>query len=500
MGVDLTSLAKKTQEDLAAIWDRCGVPDEQRRQELDQLEKQVKQVYASKVAQQAEYRDRTQADINTAVQSIKDIRTQLELPATADQDTSGPLLQVLSSVKQILEVLEAQRDERAGVVGGELAKLHSLWSDLGQECEATYAEVGTDITQSRLNCIQSKQAQAQAEKDHRTETVQMRVGEIGELLRLLCYEPNKDGELDEKIWSEDIAGIGVLESTLEALLKRRDELIVEKDRRDSALKDMARSITTLWTRLDVPNPARSAFLEQHSGLSMSTLHACEKELKRLELLKQEQLGPLIGKTKAEIKRLWDEVHYSQPQRDAIKAFQSDDINDAVLNDLEAAIAEVEKEAQQLRPLLALVNKRQTLLEERVEFEESCKDPNRFKKAGRMLFEEKMRKKLTKQLPATNKRLADGIDEYETSFGKEFTLDGRRYLDVMQEFQANEQERAATSKSQAQARKNAHKKELQEKYGTLRQPTKKRPMKRTASATSKRAKTSDSAALENRTNH
>jgi protein regulator of cytokinesis 1 len=83
----------------------------------------------------------------------------------------------------------------------------------------------------------------------------------------------------------------------------------------------------------------------------------------------------------------------------------------------------------MRPLLKLVQKRVELQAEKVEFEKSQQDPNRFKIAGRMIQEEKQRKRLAKLIPQIEGQLKTSIPEWEQEYGA-FLVDGSRYLETM----------------------------------------------------------------------
>ena len=96
--------------------------------------------------------------------------------------------------------------------------------------------------------------------------------------------------------------------------------------------------------------------------------------------------------------------------------------------------------------LGLVKKHMDLLAEKQHLEESSKDPSRLTQrgaqaAGRLLQEEKVRKKLSKELPKVNsppnhsngqveQELANVLQIWEDETGEDFLVYGERYLDVL----------------------------------------------------------------------
>lgn len=72
-----------------------------------------------------------------------------------------------------------------------------------------------------------------------------------------------------------------------------------------------------------------------------------------------------------------------------------------------------------------------------EFEATTRDPNRlFSKGqrdpGRLLREEKFRKRISRELPKVIKELEGSLLEYEAMKGRPFLVHGRPYYDVIYE--------------------------------------------------------------------
>ena len=98
----------------------------------------------------------------------------------------------------------------------------------------------------------------------------------------------------------------------------------------------------------------------------------------------------------------------------------------------------------------MVERREAILRERIEFEAATADPSRLlsKKVqgdpGRLLREEKFRKTITKELPLLEQKLKQAISEWESSNNEEFyycteSMNSTRYLELM-ELQDEEERR------------------------------------------------------------
>lgn len=66
-------------------------------------------------------------------------------------------------------------------------------------------------------------------------------------------------------------------------------------------------------------------------------------------------------------------------------------------------------------------------------------------SNRRLREEKLEKRVRKELPAVTKRLVERITEWERNNEKSFYIRGRRYLDVIEEETAEEEDKRASKK-------------------------------------------------------
>ena len=111
----------------------------------------------------------------------------------------------------------------------------------------------------------------------------------------------------------------------------------------------------------------------------------------------------VDAARATLQYLWDELFYSEDQMAEFTPAFTDIFTDASLAAHEYEVKRLEDLLDQRHHPLSLVKKHMELLAEKQHLEESSKDPSRLTQrgaqaAGRLLQEEKIRKRLTKELP------------------------------------------------------------------------------------------------------
>jgi Ase1/PRC1/MAP65 family protein len=141
----------------------------------------------------------------------------------------------------------------------------------------------------------------------------------------------------------------------------------------------------------------------------------EKELALLVELRRENMHIFVDAARKTLQNLWDELFYSEEQMAEFtpaftgsffktgKADEQDLFNDASLAAHEYEVKRLETLVNSRQNALNLVKRHMDLVAEKQHLEESSKDPSRLTQrgaqaAGRLLQEEKVRKKLSKELP------------------------------------------------------------------------------------------------------
>ena len=113
--------------------------------------------------------------------------------------------------------------------------------------------------------------------------------------------------------------------------------------------------------------------------------------------------------------------------------------DALLYEHETEIERLESLRDQRSPTLALIERYRSLVKDRNDLSASSQDASRLMARGtkgerrdptRLLREEKMRKRIAKELPKVEAELCKALQRWEDEYGRPFLVHGQRYLDEL----------------------------------------------------------------------
>lgn len=246
------------------------------------------------------------------------------------------------------------------------------------------------------------------------------------------------------------------EEDLARLRNKRDKLADEKKNREKRLKDLKASVEALWVKLGVEESECKAFLNGNRGCGVRQINEFEDELARLNELKRQNLHLFVEDARCKLQELWDALYFSEDEMLEFTPAFSDVYSDALLEAHEREIARLEALREQRAPALALVERHRTLVHDRDELAASSQDASRLmmrgqkgerRDPGKLLREEKMRKRIAKELPKVAADLAKLLEKWEDEYGRPFLVHGERYLDLL-EPEAPKQVPGARSKTPA----------------------------------------------------
>jgi protein regulator of cytokinesis 1 len=213
----------------------------------------------------------------------------------------------------------------------------------------------------------------------------------------------------------------------------------EKSSRERRLAQLRATIEELWERLSVEHHERKRFLNSNRGCGMRTINEYEDELSRLNELKRQNLHLFVEEARITLQELWDALYFSEEEMlDFTPAF-SDVCSDALLSAHEAEIARLEALKEQRLPVLSKIDRHRELIKERNDLQQSSQDASRLmargnkgekRDPGKLLREEKMRKRIQKELPKVEQDLKITLEAYEDEYGRPFLVHGERYLDEL----------------------------------------------------------------------
>ncbi|KAL6239733.1 hypothetical protein BDW75DRAFT_198151 [Aspergillus navahoensis] len=287
-----------------------------------------------------------------------------------------------------------------------------------------------------------------------------------EIIKLWAELGTPQAQTDSSIvqhYRESPEQLGLHESDLANLLARREKLLDEKRGRERKLKDLKQAVEGLWERFGVEECDRKAFLAANRGCGLRTINEFEEELSRLNELKRQNLHLFVEDARCRLQELWDGLYYSEEEMlDFTPAF-SDVYSDALLEAHEAEIARLEALKEQRAPILNLIDKHRSLLAEREALAVSSQDASRLmargnkgerRDPGKLLREEKMRKRIAKELPKVEIDLRKELENFEDEYGRPFLVQGERYLDELTKVAEKPPARSKTPGPSSTTKRNA----------------------------------------------
>ncbi|RDA90428.1 hypothetical protein CP533_5232 [Ophiocordyceps camponoti-saundersi (nom. inval.)] len=234
--------------------------------------------------------------------------------------------------------------------------------------------------------------------------------------------------------------LGLHDEDLSRLQAKRDRLADDKRNRERRLRDLRTAVETLWDKLGVDEADTRAFLNRNRGCGLRQINEYEDELGRLHELKRQNLHLFVEDARVQLQDLWDALYLSEDEMLEFTPAFSDVYSDALLEAHEREVARLEALREQRAPLLALVDRHKALLRDRDELTASSQDASRLmmrgnnkgerRDPGKLLREEKTRKRVAKELPKATAELRRALVKWEDEYGRPFLVFGVRYLDEL----------------------------------------------------------------------
>ncbi|KAM3083801.1 Microtubule bundling protein [Clarireedia jacksonii] len=242
-----------------------------------------------------------------------------------------------------------------------------------------------------------------------------------------------------KYYRDSPEQLGLHQDDIVRLQNRRDKLLDEKKAREKRLKDLRETVEALWQKLGVEEPQRRRFLNSNRGCGVRQINEFEDELSRLNELKRQNLHLFVEDARYKLQELWDGLYFSEEEMLEFTPAFSDVYSDALLEAHEQEIERLETLKEQRAPTLALIDEHRSLVKDRNDLQASSQDASRLMMRGqkgekrdptRLLREEKMRKRIAKDLPKIAAKLKKVLEDWEDEYGRPFLVHGERYLDEL----------------------------------------------------------------------
>ena len=454
----LTALAESTGHQLEQVWDEVGYSPEDRASQLSDLLVKFRELCELKIAEEKSVAETFEQTIDEAKDEIRRISAALKTlvdPYLLKENTGQTLTDELATLEAALEGLRSSANAARDDLKECRDYLVESYDALGIPMDPKWQDIESDLTAERREEFHRKRSEMKEEVGTRMAAVMQLVRDCQNLMADLKMEAETEGTaMDRRIAgsllrSEDGSFImaskfrsdtciGISSNALEDLTKRAAELHSEKRRRKMALQEMGAEIAMLWEKLQVPEEEQLAFTQSVKGLGLDTIKKGRMELERLKIRKAKMLGRLIQDARKTIVDLWEQIDETQDYRSGFAPFavRQDDFNFELLDKHEEYIAELNSRLEQMGPILRIIQRREIILQERMDYEELQKDSERLKQreaamTRQLMEEEKMARRIKRDLPRLTDALTEKLLEWKEKHGTDFKYHGETYFKVME---------------------------------------------------------------------
>lgn len=298
-----------------------------------------------------------------------------------------------------------------------------------------------DISPAYVDKLDNEFTRVYEEYSRRVATVKAVCEQIIQLwAELGTPQAQTDGAI-VKYYRDAPEQLGLHEEDIVRLRARKEKLSDEKKNRERRLKELKAAVEALWNKLGIDEGERKAFTNANRGCGVRQINEFQDELARLNELKHENLHLFVEDARCKLQELWDSLYLSEDEMLEFTPAFSDVYSDALLEAHEREIARLEALREQRAPILALVDRHKSLVTEQKELQASAKDASRLmmrgqkgerRDPGKLLREEKMRKRIARELPKISADLRKALEKWEDEYGREFLVHGERYIEMMEE--------------------------------------------------------------------
>ena len=296
-----------------------------------------------------------------------------------------------------------------------------------------------DLSPSYVTALDQEFSRVYEEYTRRAAIVKSTAEEIVNLWAELGTPQAQTDSSIVKYYRDAPEQLGLHLQDIRRLESRRDKLFEEKRARERKLKELKSTVEGLWDRLGVEESDRRRFLASNRGCGIRQINEFEAELDRLNELKRQNLHLFVEDARYKLQELWDGLYFSEEEMLEFTPAFSDVYSDALLSAHEGEIARLEALREQRAPTLQLVDKHRSLIKDRDDLAASSQDASRLlaksskgekRDPTRLLREEKMRKRIAKDLPKIEIELKKALESWEDEYGRPFLVQGVRYLDEL----------------------------------------------------------------------
>ncbi|ORZ15019.1 microtubule associated protein-domain-containing protein [Absidia repens] len=436
-------------DQLTLIHEALGLTAAKRQEDTDQVCQAVVNLMDHHIKIRTDEKDAMQQQCQQTHDSIVHMKRLMGVQDDAvdsqDQHQQIPYALTLDKLTKEKDVVQIQYDQRLADVKELYGQLERYQANFGGFVNMQLVmTTDVDVSAPAMTTLKEEIQRCENEYNERTQQVDSGMHQIRHLWEILCVAPESDlDHLLEQFYKHQndddkkVAFYATLvnDQQLDNIMQTIAQLDELKQQREFRKQEIMQHLNRLWDRLQADTDLRDTFLQSNDGVTLADLQQYELELDRMLKLKSEKVQDFILDARNEMENLWNQLYFSQQERDAFEFFESDEYNDTLLEAHETEIERLKHMVEDQKYILDKVERHMKLLQEIQDFESNTNDPKRLfgkgqRDPGRLLREEKFRKRISKELPKSKRDLEGALREFQTFTGSPFTVYGEPYLDQL----------------------------------------------------------------------
>ncbi|KAG6310564.1 hypothetical protein E4U44_005394 [Claviceps purpurea] len=475
--MDTSYLAKQVNSSISqlhGLFDEIGVPEHEREERESELFAALSQALSSQVRLVSTERKELIDEAKKMMTSIRQMEASLEgLPQRRGEYEEDDELKITYPLKRCLQGLREKHGQVSRVHKErfeQVKKLVQALESYSSHLEPTFVQIALppcgpnqpipptfDISHAYMERLDAEFTRVYDEYTRRIGLVQTLSDQVIQLwAELGTPQAQQDGAI-VKYYRDAPEQLGLHGEDLRRLQEKRDGLSEQKKNREKRLRDLKAAVEALWQKLGIDEGETRTFLNQNRGCGMRQINELESELSRLSELKRQNLHLFVEDARVKLQEMWDSLYFSEDEMLEFTPAFSDVYSDALLEAHEREVARLEALREERAPLLALVDKHKSLIKDQEELAASSQDASRLmmrgqkgekRDPGKLLREEKMRKRIAKELPRVEAELRKMLDKWEDEYGRPYLVFGERYMDELESQEAKKPRPISRSKTPA----------------------------------------------------
>ncbi|XP_026330687.1 protein regulator of cytokinesis 1-like [Hyposmocoma kahamanoa] len=425
---EITQNIRLMMEELWQSWSHLGVDDQTKISyitELVPIEKEFHRDVISETRQKIKAMEETISKLKEEAEELskylamditvlefKDNMMMIEYKDELEKQIAGYRDQVRERKMKMERLLEWQRDlvDKLGVTIHELQDI------------PLPSEEDLDKFKNHLTVLQ-------AERDKRAEIFLNTQVEVKDIMEHLQIKPQN--KFENIVVSSLSVDFKVTDLNMDRLAKLRQDLQEKFQQTNNRVLELRERLSKLWDCLEEDQIYRDNFLQAHKGCNPQTEAAIKEEIKRCDQIKRQKIQVFVANVRTKIKLMWDNVMYSQKQREEFVHYYQDIFTEDTLTLHELYFDKITSYYNEHKCIFELVLTRKNLWLKMTELEARASEPGRYhNRGGQLLREEKERKSIANKLPKIEEQLRELVTEYEAKTGNTFTVDGKPLLQLM----------------------------------------------------------------------